>query len=73
MTGPLIYFKFVLQSWPLTPAYGAVSGYILSSLFALAVNGVQHLAVLDLVAQREVQGEITTEVKKKGEMKATRT
>ncbi|KAI0943029.1 hypothetical protein AcV7_002285 [Taiwanofungus camphoratus] len=31
------------QAWPLTPAYGAISGYVLGLLGALVVNGVRHI------------------------------
>ncbi|KAF8961414.1 GPI biosynthesis protein family Pig-F-domain-containing protein [Flammula alnicola] len=32
------------QAWPLTPAFGAIGGYIISSIAALTVNAVIHLA-----------------------------
>ncbi|KJA21317.1 hypothetical protein HYPSUDRAFT_140786 [Hypholoma sublateritium FD-334 SS-4] len=32
------------QAWPLTPAFGAIAGYITSSTVALSVNGVVHMA-----------------------------
>lgn len=35
------------QRWPLPTAYGAVSGYIVGSLIALAVSAIQHLAEVD--------------------------
>ncbi|CCM01984.1 uncharacterized protein FIBRA_04058 [Fibroporia radiculosa] len=38
------------QAWPLTPAYGAISGYILGSLVAVSVSGITHLALADLLS-----------------------
>lgn len=35
------------QRWPLPTAYGAVLGYIVGSLVALAVSAIQHLAEVD--------------------------
>ncbi|KAF5373427.1 hypothetical protein D9615_009500 [Tricholomella constricta] len=32
------------QAWPLTPAYGAILGYIVASLFALTANVTRYLA-----------------------------
>jgi len=32
------------QAWPLTPTFGAVGGYILSSMCALTVNAFEQLA-----------------------------
>lgn len=32
------------KAWPLTPAVGAIAGYIFSSIAALCVNGVVHMA-----------------------------
>ncbi|KAF9484298.1 hypothetical protein BDN70DRAFT_989748 [Pholiota conissans] len=32
------------QAWPLTPAFGAIAGYIITSLAALSVNGVIYMA-----------------------------
>ncbi|PCH37457.1 hypothetical protein WOLCODRAFT_109909 [Wolfiporia cocos MD-104 SS10] len=38
------------QAWPLTSAFGAISGYILGSLAALLVSGVAHLAQTDILS-----------------------
>ncbi|OCH90481.1 hypothetical protein OBBRIDRAFT_776854 [Obba rivulosa] len=40
------------QAWPLTPAYGAVAGYILGSLAALVVSSVKYLAEADTRLRR---------------------
>ncbi|EMD36950.1 hypothetical protein CERSUDRAFT_114862 [Gelatoporia subvermispora B] len=40
------------QAWPLTPAYGAVAGYILGSLAALVVSSIKHLAEADVRLHR---------------------
>ena len=39
------------QAWPLTPAYGAIAGYIIASLAALTVAAINFLAVEHLRAQ----------------------
>lgn len=40
------------QAWPLTPAYGALSGYILGSLGTLAVTAIKELARADISMAR---------------------
>ncbi|KAF5325569.1 hypothetical protein D9619_009996 [Psilocybe cf. subviscida] len=40
------------QAWPLTPAYGAIAGYVISSMVALTVNTVLHLAEEHAQGQR---------------------
>ncbi|KIM41241.1 hypothetical protein M413DRAFT_445279 [Hebeloma cylindrosporum] len=42
------------QAWPLTPAFGAVGGYILSSMVALTVNVFEQLAQEQSRARRDV-------------------
>ncbi|CAL1709744.1 unnamed protein product [Somion occarium] len=57
------------QAWPLTPAYGAVSGYIVGSLWALAINGVRQLYEIQLRENREAASAKRSEpqhTKKKG-------
>ncbi|KAI0697639.1 GPI biosynthesis protein family Pig-F-domain-containing protein [Cerioporus squamosus] len=49
------------QAWPLTPAFGAVGGYIAGSLVALAVSATLELAQADIAHQTE-----KTTVKSKG-------
>jgi len=39
------------QSWPLTPAFGGVFGFVLSSLSALTVNAINSLAEEHLKSQ----------------------
>jgi phosphatidylinositol glycan class F len=39
------------QAWPLTPAYGAIAGYIIASLAALTVAAINFSAVEHLRAQ----------------------
>jgi len=39
------------QAWPLTPAYGAMSGYVLGSFAAVVVSGVTHLARTDILSR----------------------
>jgi len=39
------------QAWPLTPTFGAISGYIVGSLSAVFVNAVQTLAAEDIRSQ----------------------
>ena len=39
------------QAWPLTPAYGAIAGYIVGSLAALTVTAVGLMAKEHLRAQ----------------------
>lgn len=41
------------QAWPLTPAYGAISGYIIGSLLSLTVNSMRQL----IVQQRHTSGQ----------------
>jgi GPI ethanolamine phosphate transferase 2/3 subunit F len=41
------------QVYPLTPAWGAIGGYIVGSLWALAVNNVKQLVDLGINARRE--------------------
>ncbi|CAK5280959.1 unnamed protein product [Mycena citricolor] len=43
------------QSWPLTPAFGAICGYIASSVFALASNATLFLADEHRQSQRKTQ------------------
>lgn len=33
------------QAWPLTPAYGAISGYIVASIISLTVNTVRQFTL----------------------------
>jgi len=41
---PIVFIKLkIQQAWPLTPAFGAISGYILASLSALTVNVIEQL------------------------------
>ncbi|KAF9078635.1 GPI biosynthesis protein family Pig-F-domain-containing protein [Rhodocollybia butyracea] len=43
------------QSWPLTPTYGALIGYIISSMAALTVSGIEALAQEHLHSLRDNQ------------------
>jgi len=47
------------QAWPLTPAFGAIGGYILSSLLVLTVNVIVQLA------EDHSQGQLTIAEQKK--------
>ena len=49
--------RFFLQTWPLTPAWGAFGGYILGSLWAMLVSIVKNLVGLGITAQRDEQVE----------------
>ncbi|KAI0826189.1 GPI biosynthesis protein family Pig-F-domain-containing protein [Irpex lacteus] len=40
------------QAWPLTPAWGAMFGYILGSLWALVVNNLKEIVLLGITAER---------------------
>jgi len=41
----LVFIKLnTHQAWPLTPTFGAIGGYILSSMCALTVNTFEQLA-----------------------------
>ncbi|KAF8153303.1 GPI biosynthesis protein family Pig-F-domain-containing protein [Crassisporium funariophilum] len=46
------------QAWPLTPAFGAIGGYIISSIAALTMSAIAH------VAQDHTQSQIAAAVKK---------
>jgi len=59
------------QAWPLTPAYGAITGYILGSLWALAANGVQSLATLDKNSQTASSSALTQEAPRYKKSKAS--
>lgn len=39
------------QAWPLTPAYGAISGYIIGSLAAFVISTVLWLAEADILSR----------------------
>ena len=39
------------QAWPLTPAYGAISGYIIGSLVAFVMSTVLWLAEADVLSR----------------------
>lgn len=41
------------QAWPLTPAWGALGGYVLGSMWALVVSNVKHVVGLGISARRE--------------------
>ncbi|KAI0342377.1 hypothetical protein BDW22DRAFT_1429219 [Trametopsis cervina] len=41
------------QVWPLTPAWGALSGYILGSLWALLVTDLKEIVELGITARRD--------------------
>jgi len=41
------------QAWPLTPAWGAIGGYTLGSLWALAVSNVKELVDLGITARHD--------------------
>ncbi|CAA7263338.1 unnamed protein product [Cyclocybe aegerita] len=43
------------QAWPLTPAFGAIAGYIVSSMLALTIHTVVQLAEENIQAQLEVK------------------
>lgn len=45
--------SFLFQAWPLTPAYGALVGYITASLAALTVSGIKALAEEHLRSLRD--------------------
>ena len=46
---------FLLQAWPLTPAYGAIFGHVLGSLAAFLVSSVYLLAQANIQATVELQ------------------
>lgn len=46
-----------LQAWPLTPTFGAISGYITGSLAAVAVNAFCYLAEEGLRFQEQEQAD----------------
>jgi len=48
------------QAWPLTPAFGAIGGLILSSISALTVNTMIHVA-----QQEQSRSQNTAEQKRK--------
>ncbi|KAK7683583.1 hypothetical protein QCA50_013421 [Cerrena zonata] len=54
------------QQWPLPPVYGAISGYIIGSLLALAENGVRQLYYIQL---QENQDAANSQAQQKGEKK----
>ncbi|KIY72042.1 hypothetical protein CYLTODRAFT_389216 [Cylindrobasidium torrendii FP15055 ss-10] len=41
------------QAWPLTPAYGAILGFVFASLAALTVNAITSLAMEDILYERQ--------------------
>ncbi|PPQ68807.1 LOW QUALITY PROTEIN: hypothetical protein CVT26_001722 [Gymnopilus dilepis] len=47
------------HAWPLTPAFGAIAGYILSSIIALTVN-----SILDL-AEQHANSQVNSTARKK--------
>ncbi|KAI0701944.1 GPI biosynthesis protein family Pig-F-domain-containing protein [Cytidiella melzeri] len=54
------------QAWPLTPAWGAMCGYILGSLWALLVNDLKEVVQLGIAAQRsDEKGQKASSKKKK--------
>jgi len=52
------------QAWPLTPAYGALLGYIVGSLGTLAVTAVKELARADISLARIAAAKAAAEEKK---------
>ena len=42
-----------LQAWPLTPAWGALAGYIVGSLLALSITNLKEIVELGALAKRE--------------------
>ncbi|KAL4248610.1 hypothetical protein ABKN59_004365 [Abortiporus biennis] len=53
------------QAWPLTPAYGILSGYIIASLCASATSGITYLAQADiyLTQQQQLEKEAASRTK----------
>ncbi|KAH9829215.1 GPI biosynthesis protein family Pig-F-domain-containing protein [Rhodofomes roseus] len=51
LTSIVLPLTIVRQAWPLTSAYGAISGYVVGSLAALLVSTVLWLAETDLLAR----------------------
>jgi len=46
---------FLLQAWPLTPAYGAIFGHVLGSLAAFLVSSAYLLVQANVQANAELQ------------------
>ncbi|GJE86359.1 GPI biosynthesis protein family Pig-F-domain-containing protein [Phanerochaete sordida] len=55
------------QAWPLTPAWGAIGGYVLGSLLALGVSNVKEVIDLGVAARRD--DELSKKPSKKGKKK----
>lgn len=55
MTGVsnVVIYDPLTQVWPLTPAWGALSGYILGSLWALLVTDLKEIVELGITARRD--------------------
>ena len=47
--------SYLLQAWPLTPAYGAIFGHVIGSLVAFFVSSVYLLAQASMQATSELQ------------------
>lgn len=40
----IMLFTRISQAWPLTPAFGSILGYIIASMYALTISGMNYLA-----------------------------
>ena len=56
-----------LQAWPLTPAWGAMAGYVLGSLWAMTVTNVKEIVDLGISATETdaLEGKVSKKKSKK--------